>query len=374
VISDQALLEQLEANDAVLWAELNGLMHITAVEPDDPYYPSYQENLRVIGMPDAWGISTGTENVIAIIDTGIDLTHLDLADKIWHNSDEIPGNGIDDDDNGYIDDVRGWDFVNDDNFPQDDHWHGSHVAGVAAAETDNSIGIAGISWGANLMSLKACDLSGACYFSDAVNAVLYAVDNGARVINMSFGGPENNTTLEDALIYGHNHGVIMVASVGNNLTEVYYPASSEYTIAVSATDNEDVVWIDEAIGSNFGEEVDIAAPGVRIVSTIPGEQYVYATGTSMATPHISGVVSLIWSVNPLLTPDQVKQVLFTTAVDISDPGIDIYTGHGRVDAYAALSTALVNLPDKHKLYFPLIQVEYTNAHKVYFPFIISNVY
>jgi subtilisin family serine protease len=191
---------------------------------------------------------------------------------------------------------------------------------------------------------------------------------------MSFGGPENNTTLEDALIYGHNHGVIMVASVGNNLTEVYYPASSEYTTAVSATDNEDVVWIDEAIGSNFGEEVDIAAPGVRIVSTIPGEQYVYATGTSMATPHISGVVSLIWSVNPLLTPDQVKQVLFTTAVDISDPGIDIYTGHGRVDAYAALSTALVNLPDKHKLYFPLIQVEYTNAHKVYFPFIISNVY
>ncbi len=364
-ISDQALLEQLMADDAVLWAELNGLMHITALEPDDPYYPGYQENLRVIEMPDAWGISTGTGNVIAIIDTGIDMTHLDLKDKIWQNSDEIPGNGIDDDQNGYIDDVRGWDFVNNDNSPQDDHWHGSHVAGIAAANTDNSIGIAGISWGTKLMPLKACNITGNCYFSDAASAVIYAVNNGAKVLNMSFGGPENNSTLEDALYYGFEHGVIMVASTGNYLTDVFFPASSVYTIAVSATDNVDEIWNDGALGSNFGEEVDIAAPGVSIVSTIPDDRYEYgyATGTSMATPHISGVASLIWSVNPLLTADQVKQVLLTTAVDISDPGFDIYTGYGRVDAYAALAYALVNLPEMQTLYFPLIQYEYSDAQK-----------
>ena len=358
-ISDQALLEQIEANDAVLWAELNGLMHITAEPPKDPYYPGYQENLRVIEMPNAWGISTGTDNVIAIIDTGIDLSHADLANKIWQNSDEIPGNGIDDDYNGYIDDIRGWDFVNNDNLPQDDHWHGSHVGGIAAAETDNLIGIAGVSWGAKLMPLKACNFGGDCYFSDAANAVTYAVDNGSKVVNMSFGSSAPSSVIEESVKYASNLGCILISSVGNENTAVFYPAKYQEVLGIAAADNTDKRWS----YSNYGNEVDITAPGVSIVSTVlndtTGYEYAPATGTSMSAPHISGVVSLIWSVNPLLTADQVKHVLLSTAVDISDPGFDIYTGYGRVDAYAALAYALGNLPDMHKMYLPLFQ---DNSH------------
>lgn len=341
-------LVSLRERSDVAWAEENGSVHIQEVVPNDNFYSAQQENLRVIGLPAAWMTTTGTEVVIAVVDTGLDLNHPDLQAKVWNNDQEIPANGIDDDLNGYVDDEAGWDFVNGDNSPQDDQSHGSHVAGVAAAHSNNAIGIAGVSWGARLMALKALNHLGDGTWADVAEAILYASDNGAQVLNMSFGDDEPSETIRLAVAYAASQGCLLVAAAGNGGTPVFYPAAYSEVMAVSATDNQDLPWSK----SNRGPEVDISAPGVGIFSTNANDSYTILSGTSMATAHVTGVASLIWSVEPVLTPIQVTNILTHTAVDVWSPGHDHLTGWGRVNATQAVRVAnndLIFLPIIHSI-------------------------
>jgi len=303
---------------------------LSAVAPNDKWY-SYQWNLPKIGMPQAWDTTTGGSVVIAILDTGVELEHPDLRAKIWTNPDENSCNGIDDDGNGKVDDVHGWDFVNDDNDPQDDYGKGTHVAGIAAAETDNEEGIAGVSWGAMIMPVKVLKSGGSGYYSDIIEGICYAADEGAKVINMSLWAHVHSPPLEEAVRYAHAKGCVLVAAVGDESGAVGYPARYPEVLAVAATDGGDQRWP----FSNYGPEVDVAAPGAGILSTLWGD-YLWWTGTSQAAPHVAGLAALIWSVNPHLTPDEVKGIIEQTVVDLGDPGRDDYYGWGRIDANAAI--------------------------------------
>jgi subtilisin family serine protease len=336
--SDDDLLAILRQQPTVAWAEKNGAVHIQEVIPNDNFYQAQQENLRLIGLPLAWMKTTGAGNVIAVIDTGLDLDHEDLESKVWVNAQEIPANNTDDDLNGYIDDTVGWDFVNGDNIPQDDQTHGSHVGGIAAAQTNNTIGIAGVSWEAQLMVLKALDNLGDGSWADVAEAVLYAADNGAKVINMSFGDEDSSETIKLAIEYALSQGCLLVAAAGNGGSSVLYPAAEPGVIAVAATNNLDLPWS----STNRGPEVDIAAPGVAIFSTNAAGSYTVLTGTSMSTPHVSGVASLLWSVRPELTSIEVTQIITTTAVDVWSPGYDQLTGWGRLSADRAMWQAAVD--------------------------------
>jgi len=323
----------------VLWVEPNGWVHISGVVPNDPFYQAQQGHLRLIGLPEAWVLTTGDTRLIAVIDTGVDLDHPDLVAKIWISADEISDNGVDDDGNGYVDDVRGWDFVNQDAVPQDGHSHGSHVAGIAAAHTDNGEGIAGVAWRASILPLKVLDNQGNGTFADVAEAVIYAADNGARILNLSLGGEEFSQTLEDAISYALSQGCLVVAAAGNSDTQptpVEYPAALPGVLAVAATTDDNV----PASFSNWGPEVDIAAPGVEILSANRSGSYYFSSGTSMSTAHTSGLAALIWSLQPTLTPDQVAYIITRTARDIHAPGWDQRTGWGRIDAWAAIVAAL----------------------------------
>ena len=331
-------------NELVSWLEPNDPVHATSVTPDDPFYLAQQENLRVIGAPEAWALTRGsTRPPLAIIDTGIDLDHPDLGTKIWTNPDEITGNGFDDDNNGYADDVWGWDFVNDDPVPQDDQSHGSHVAGIAAAATDNGVGLAGIAWYTPLMPLKALDSQGLGSVATVAEAIIYAADNGVHILNLSLGSAEFSQTLADAVAYAQAQGCLLIASTGNDGGTVEYPAALPGVLAVSATDNRDLPWS----FSNRGPEVDLVAPGVDIFSANRQGSYYITSGTSMATAHVSGVAALLWALEPGLEATALQEILLDTAHDVWSPGFDSLTGWGRVDAEAAVRavhTTAVFLP------------------------------
>jgi subtilisin family serine protease len=323
----------------VLWVEPNGSVHISGVVPNDPFYQVHQEHLRLIGLPEAWVFTTGDARPIAVIDTGVDLDHPDLAAKIWTNADEIPDNDVDDDGNGYVDDVRGWDFVNRDALPQDDHSHGSHVAGIAAAHTDNGEGIAGVAWQSPILPLKVLNNHGDGTFADVAEAIIYAAENGACILNLSLGGEEFSQTLQDAVTYAQSQGCLVVAAAGNSDTQptpVEYPAALPEVVAVAATTDDDI----PAPFSNRGPEVDIAAPGVDILSANNSGFYYFGNGTSMATPHVSGLASLIWSLQPTLTANQITHIITSTARDVHMPGWDPQTGWGRIDAQSATIAAV----------------------------------
>ena len=210
-------IEDFEKDPNVDYAEPNYLVYTMDTYPDDPYYTGgNQWYIDEVNAPAAWDSTTcDSTQIIGIIDTGVDWTHPDLDSKIWTNYSEIPANGIDDDGNGYIDDVRGWDYVNDDNDPNDDNSHGTHVAGIAAAETDNGVGIAGISWNAKIMPVKMLQSSGAGSSSDLASAIDYAANNGAEVINMSLGSYGESMTVKTALENAYAYAVL-VAAAGNN--------------------------------------------------------------------------------------------------------------------------------------------------------------
>jgi len=339
-------IRELQRHPLVEYAEPNYIAHVKdtmsaevaltvrAMDtiPNDPLYPS-QWNLAKIGAPSAWDITTGSQSVvIAIIDSGVDLDHPELEAKIWTKPCEVPGNGLDDDGNGYKDDVHGWDFVNWDNDPQDDYGHGTFVAGIAAAETDNGIGIAGVSWGAKVMPVKVIDANGYAYYSDITSAIYYAADNGAKIINMSFDSAAYSQALQAAVAYAHSKGCLLVAAAGDTGDDTYrYPASHTHVVSVAATNRDDEHWG----SSTHNDRVDVTAPGVEIRSFWEGG-YGWISSTRMAAPHVSGLAALIWSVNPTLTPDEVKGIVESTAVDLGDPGRDDYFGHGRIDANAAV--------------------------------------
>ena len=307
-----------------------------------------------------------TTSVVAIIDTGVDLKHPDLEGKIWNNPREIPDNDIDDDNNGYVDDIYGWDFSSSDDFieadledndPTDYYGHGTHCAGIVAAVPNNGIGIAGTSPNTKIMALKIFPTA---LTSMMARAVIYAANNGADVISMSFGLPYRSYLFEDAVSYACERGVIVCASTGNDGVEGYnYPAAFDKTIAIGASTDSDYV----ASFSTIGQHVDIVAPGLAILSLradttdmyqdeepwvhIVGEEYYLASGTSMSCPMAAGVAAYLRSVSPGVTPEKTREILRTTADDIIDPygtgmnlpGPDIYSGYGRVNLMQALAAA-----------------------------------
>jgi subtilisin family serine protease len=343
----QLLSNKIEQqDDFVTWLEPNHVVYAADMVPNDTFYLPQQENLQVIGLPSAWEISVGNNMQLAIIDTGVDLDHSDLVNKIWLNLAEIPDNGVDDDDNGYVDDTHGWDFVNNDNVPQDDNSHGSFVSGIAAAESDNGIGIASVSWQTEILPLKVLNSSGSGNSSAVAEAIIYAADNGVKIINLSLETDMESQALADAVVYAADKGCLMIAAVGNGGGDVSYPAKYADVLAVSATNNQDIPW---SYG-NKGPEVDISAPGVDIFSTNRlGSYNGGLDGTSYAAPHVSGVAALMWSLDPELTPIQIRQILVSTAKDVWSTGWDSLTGWGRLDANAALQEVT-----DQEIYLPLV--------------------
>ncbi len=310
--------------------------------PNDPRFEE-QWNLSLIDMPGAWAIEKGgPEVIIAIVDTGFDYAHEDLASQTWVNADEIPDNGIDDDNNGYIDDVNGWDFSelpnsdgngksrNGDNDPIDESGHGTHVAGIVGAAVDNDLGISGIAWNCTLMPIRGAGVRGIRDNRSAA-AIVYAVDNGARVINMSWGGRERSFVLRDAVDYAYARGVLMVAASGNESEGAsIFPAGYRKVISVAATEQHKQKFYQ----SNFGAAIDIGAPGNVILSTHINNRYRLLSGTSMATAHVSGVAALIISKRPSLTHQEVRQILLSTTDPITEsPEL---VGAGNLNAARAL--------------------------------------
>ena len=299
----------------VVYAQPNFLFTHHQV-PNDPRYGD-QSGLQTLGW-EALYRSIGPvkkQIIVAIIDSGVDYNHEDLRDNIWHNAAEVSGApGVDDDDNGYVDDVRGWDFthapgvpglgdyLDRDNDPQDESSHGTHAAGIVAAVRNNNAGIVGIAPDAQIMALRAglSRLEGGGFLEedDLAAAILYAVENGAHVINMSWGGPERTFFLGDAIQYAHAQGVVLVASAGNSGDEMGYPAGNHHTIAVGATDHTDY----RADFSSTGAALDLVAPGVSVFSTRRNNSYARRSGTSFSAPHISGLAALILSRRPDLSP------------------------------------------------------------------------
>lgn len=353
-------LERLRLQPGVAYAEPNFIVRLagvgTEVQPTD-FELSRQWALANTGQydgtpgadisaPAAWSYGTGNRSVrVAVIDTGIDYFHPDLEANVWANVSEIAGNGIDDDRNGYIDDVHGYDFVSGDGDPMDDQGHGSHVAGIIGAVTNNGKGVAGLCWEASLMAVKAFNENGEAAVSDVVAAIGYAAANGADVINASWGAPEQSLALQEAIHEATQAGVLVVSAAGNGRTsEPYYPSALEDVVSVAATNNRD----QRAAFSNFGSQVDLAAPGELVLSTMPNARYELLSGTSMAAPHVTGVASLILSQHPEFTNPQLVDILRNAVDDIRT---DHPLGTGRLNALKAvqvthpLPTARLRLPE-----------------------------
>ncbi|MCO6451046.1 MAG: S8 family serine peptidase [Caldilineales bacterium] len=337
-------LAAVNADPSVEFAEPNYYL-FPDYEPDDPYYLNYAANdslsvggyLNRMNMVAAWDTARGRkEIVVAVIDSGVDLDHEDMAGAIWQNPGEIPGNGVDDDQNGLIDDIIGWNFAANSANVDDWHGHGSHVSGIIAARFNNGIGIAGIAPKVQIMPIGVfASINGQALgtFADEVKSLLYATDMGARVINLSLGSNAYSRGEQMAVEYAVSHGVVVVAAAGNDGRDAYHwPAAHEAAIAVGATTAKDGY----ASFSNRGAFLDISAPGVSIWSLSPSGSYRPLSGTSMASPHVAGVAALILSINPTLSPAQVRQILESTAADLGAVGWDNAFGHGRVDAFAAV--------------------------------------
>ena len=303
-----------------------------------------------IDSPEAWEIQTGSSDVvIGVIDSGVDYNHPDLVNNMWTNPGEIRDNGIDDDGNGFVDDFFGYDFINDDGDPFDDDSHGTHVAGTIAVEGNNGIGVTGASWDGQIMALKFINADGSGSTFDAIQAIEYATMMGADLTNNSWGGGGSSQALEDAIAAAGEDGQLFIAAAGNDSVDSdlspAYPASYDLDniISVAATDDNDQL----AEFSNFGATtVDLGAPGVEILSTVPGGDYDFFNGTSMAAPHVSGVVSLLLAEEPGLSTEQAKNLILTGVDPIPDLEGHTVTG-GRLNAFNSLSELepLIGTPD-----------------------------
>jgi len=286
--------------------------------PDDPYY-GWQWNMEHIRAPYAWTSGLAAEPpVIAVLDTGVELNHPDLVANL----------------------VAGWDFVHGDATPQDDNGHGTHVAGIAGAVGNNAVGVAGLSWRGRIMPVKILDQSGIGDPEVTQQGVHWAVDHGARIVNLSLGTYDNSPYLEEAVSYALSMGAVVVAAAGNVGSSLpmgtwVYPAAYPGVIAVGASDSNDNV----AGFSNQGPFLDVVAPGVAVLSTYLRGGYTYMSGTSMATPHVSGLAALIWSTAPTIAADRVAQAIIQTARDLGNPGWDSTNGYGLIDAGKAVSWA-----------------------------------
>lgn len=312
-----------------------------------------------IDMELAWDIEQGDASIIvAVLDAGAKLNHPEFAGRIWDNDLESL-NGSDDDNNGYTDDLQGWDFVNNDNNATDDHGHGTNVAGIIGANGNNNIGYAGVDWNCKLMICKVLDQNNNGFYSYWIDAIFYAVDNGANVINMSLGGLGNSIALEQAVNYAYNNGVTVVTSMmdkDNNVT--YYPAGFQNSIAVGATDASDeraspFFWSSTS-GSNYGSHIDVVAPGDYIygLNHLSNVNFdTYWGGTSQSAPLVTGLTSLLLAQDPFRSPDEIRAIIRNTAEDqvgtiLEDGlGFDQYYGYGRVNAHQALLQGAVSVDD-----------------------------
>lgn len=324
-----------------------------ALTPNDPSYPQ-QYGLNNTGQaggvpdadidaPEAWDITTGSGNtIVAVIDTGVDLTHPDLINNIWTNPGEIAGNGVDDDHNGFIDDVHGWNFVANNNNPNDDNGHGSHVAGIIGAQGNNGIGVTGVNWRVQIMPVKFLNASGSGSISAAIQSLNYAVAMGAKISNNSWGGGGFVQAMLDAINNARAAGHIFVAAAGNaasnNDTTPFYPANYnvDNVVSVASTTSGDTL----SSFSNFGATtVELGAPGSSIFSTYRNGGYATLSGTSMATPFVSGALALVKDLHPTWTYTQIiNQILNNTDPIPALQGRTI-TG-GRLNLFRAISAGL----------------------------------
>jgi subtilisin family serine protease len=328
---EEAIARQLSARAEIRYAEPVYVYRAHRV-PDDTYYAVYQWNLPHINLPAAWDITIGSNLVtVAVLDTGVQTSHPDLLGQI----------------------VAGYDYANGDADPTDDQGHGTHVAGIVAAASDNSYGVAGVAWNTKIMPVKVLDSAGNGTNLQVANGIYFATDNGAQIINMSLGGTSYSQTLADAVNYAYANGVALVASSGNEFEDgnpTEYPAALPNVLAVGAVGNLD----EHASYSNTGAYLDIVAPGGNATSsgdpdpnhwiqstylTTTGYEYASMTGTSQAAPHVAGVLALMKAANMSLTVDQLYNLVTSTAVDLGPVGWDETFGWGRVNAYAAVVAA-----------------------------------
>ncbi|MBI3271083.1 MAG: discoidin domain-containing protein [Planctomycetes bacterium] len=350
-------LESLVDEPTIACAEPNYLQYASRT-PNDPRFGELYGLHNVgqtggtsdadIDAPEAWDLTTGGDVIVADIDTGVDYTHPDLAANMWRNPAEANGTpGVDDDGNGFVDDVFGFDFANNDADPKDDNEHGSHTSGTIAAVGNNGLGVAGVAWQAKIMAMKFLTGSGSGSTSNAVKCINYARTKGARVMSNSWGGGGFSQSLKDSVDAAAAAGILFVAAAGNESNDndalPSFPASltSSNVIAVAATDSRDQL----ASFSNFGARtVHLSAPGVGTLSTIPGGGFASFSGTSMATPHVAGVAALLVAANPAITLAEMKNAILSSVDPVPALAGKVSTG-GRLNAFKAVKA--VRLPGTH---------------------------
>ncbi len=362
-VSVEEMLYLLEQNPDVEYAEPNYFRRLAQVTPDDPFFSDQYALYNpggVFGPPsspqsgtaradiyarEGWEETWGNESVIiAILDTGADFNHPDLDGQLFSN---------------------GYDFINDDPDPIDDHGHGTIVAGIAAAKTNNGEGIAGVAWNCKILPIKIVDNTGWTDVSTEIDGITWAILNGADVINLSLGGPGVSQSEQDAIRAAYNNGIVVVAAAGNDGVATYYPAAYPECMAVASTNSSDerVTFLNTATDplpweSNYGPEIDIAAPGDWVLSLYPTSlttppflPYIWASGTSLSTPHVAGLAALIRSIKPELSAEDIMNVIRYTADDVNSAtyeGRDDYIGYGRINMERALVPIIISALNPHK--------------------------
>lgn len=357
----KAILVQLQDWPEIVYAQPN-YIHRVDFFPNDPHYPK-QWALASMQTEPAWEVTTGDPDVLlTVIDTGIDYLHPDLKENIFINPgedlngnarlDESDLNGIDDDGNGFVDDLQGWDFTDTpaypdngdfrerDNNPMDEHGHGTAVAGIMAAVGNNQEGIIGVAPNCRLLNLRAGTAQGLLEEDDVAAAIVYAVQMGSRVINMSFGDRVASPLLQDIVAFAFQNDCVLIASAGNSATDsTHYPSGFSETISVGAINQSEIL----ASFSNYGSTLDLVAPGNEIFTTHLENQYQNFGGTSAAAPFVAGLAGLVLAGDPTLSNLAVKGRLINSAVDLGEFGWDAFYGSGKINAYRAVTAQFATL-------------------------------
>jgi len=312
--AEQRVISALSKNPNFEFAEPDYIANIILV-PNDPYYSSYQWHLPKIAAPVAWDATTGNASVkVAIVDSGVESSHPDLSGRV----------------------LLGYDFVNNDPDPSDDNGHGTAVAATAAAKGNDGVGTAGVAWNVAILPVKTMNSAGSGSYSAIANGITYSADQGAKIINLSLGGTQASTTLQNAVAYAWNKGSLLVAAAGNNGTnQTVYPAAYPNVIAVSATTRSDAL----ASFSSYGSFVDLSAPGQDITTSWINSGYTTISGTSFSSPLVAGTAALALSQNPSLSNSQLSSILTKNVDDLGASGYDIFFGAGRLNAQKVVANA-----------------------------------